>query len=391
MRNGVLILDQQKCVMKKLIFFFLLYSSVLYAQDISGTYKHYEGLIGKKAEIIVDLHIADTVVSGHYYYSNTGKEIRLSGSIHRNNLSLKELDDTVITGFFKGTASADLANIEGTWSDAVKSKNLPFRLTAFLPEGSVNIKSLTETLTYVWKTNSTGQSLGCSAKYTYCYLPEGSANPVTRAINEALLNIELEGDETPLMMKGLAAESMEDEFDSFTESYQETFPDSVAVDNKKYMDESPYTYNWQYQQVYDVIYNEHFLLTVKVSGYSYTGGAHGNTVYSYLVFDLKTGEVLSLESLFNKASKKELAAIAEKQLRINRNIDDNSSLEENGMFIRKLDLKDEFYIDHGGIGFTYNPYEIAPYAEGPINVYLRWEQIKSLINADGPIAWAIYQ
>lgn len=371
--------------------FFMLYSSMLAAQDISGTYRRYEGLIGKKAEIIADLHIADTIVSGHYYYSNTGKEIRLSGSMLRFSLLLKEFDDTVITGFFKGTASADFAHIDGTWSDAEKSKALPFTLTAFMPEGSVNVKSLTTTLSYVWQSNSAGKSMGCSAKYTYCYLPEGAANPVVKAINEALLNIELEGDETPLMMKGLAAESMEDEFDSFTESYQEAFPDSVAAENKEYMDESPHIYNWQYEQVYDVIYNEHSLLTVKVSGYSYTGGAHGNSVYSYLVFDLKTGETLPLESLFSKSSKKELAAIAEKQLRINRNIDDNASLKESGLFISKLDLKDEFYIDHGGIGFTYNSYEIAPYSEGPINVYLKWEQLKSLINPDGPVAWALYQ
>ncbi|MBX7107991.1 MAG: DUF3298 and DUF4163 domain-containing protein [Chitinophagales bacterium] len=377
--------------MKKLLIIFLLYSSVIQAQEINGTYRRYEGIIGKKAGVVVDLHFADTVVTGHYYYSSAGKELLLNGSLKRGVLVLKESEANAVTGLFNGTVAADFTQIDGTWTDAARSKTLPFTLASFLPEGSVNVKSLTKTFKYIWRSNSKGQTLGCKGTYTYCYLPESSVNPVARAINESLLSFELEGDETPAEVRDLAEESMEDEFDSFSESYEEAFPDSVAAENRQFMDESPYIYNWEYQQAYDVVYNEHYLMSVRVTGYTYTGGAHGNTVYSYMVLDLKTGETLTLDDLFLKSSKRELAAIAEKQLRINRNIDESASLKDNGLLINKLDLNEAFYIDHGGIGFTYSPYEIAPYADGPINIYLQWEQVKSLINPDGPIAWAISQ
>lgn len=376
--------------MKQLfILFFICKCSLLQAQNVDGYYMRYEGTIGKKNAITVDLFFADTMVKGHYYYNGSSTEFLIHGSMKNLQLTLKELDDTTVTGFFSGKVAADFSTVEGTWSDVSKSKKLPFKLDMLITEGSVKVNSIKETLTYIWQETTGGDPVGCTAAYTYCYLPEMLQHPAVKTINEALLDIDLEGDENPLKLKSLAEGSMADEFDSYIESYQETFPDSIAAENKMYIDKSPYIYQWNYERTYEVTNNEHALLCVKISGLSYEGGVQGNNTLHYQVFNLQTGELISLEELFNKSANKELTAIAEKQLRANRKIDENGFLTESGFFVKRLELKDEFFISHSGIGFTYNPSEIAPKIFGPVTIFLKWDQVKSLINPQGPLGWVL--
>lgn len=95
---------------------------------------------------------------------------------------------------------------------------------------------------------------------------------------------------------------MKDEFDNYIDSYRETFQDAVTAESKLLMDESPYSFNWDYQEKYKVIYNEHHLLCVEEFGYFYSGGAHGNYGFSYRVYNLMTGEQLQLEDIFPPAN-----------------------------------------------------------------------------------------
>ncbi|MEP7129390.1 MAG: DUF3298 domain-containing protein, partial [Chitinophagales bacterium] len=376
--------------MKQLfILFFICKCSLLQAQHVDGYYMRYEGSIGKKNAITADLFFADTIVIGHYYYSGSSTEFFIHGAMKNFQLTLKEHDDTTVTGYLSGKVATDFSTIDGTWSDISKSKKLPFKLNLLIAEGSAKVNSIKETLTYIWQETTGGDPVGCTATYTYCYLPEMLQNPAFKTINEELLDIDLEGDENSLKLKSLAEGSMADEFDSYIESYQETFPDSIAAKNKMYIDKSPYIYKWNYERTYEVTNNEHAILCVKISGHSYEGGVQGNSTLHYQVFNLQTGELISLEEIFNKATVKELTAIAEKQLRENRKINENISLTESGFFVKRLELKEEFFINHSGIGFTYNPDEIAPATRGPVTIFIKWEQVKSLINPGGPLGWVL--
>ncbi|MEO6166740.1 MAG: DUF3298 domain-containing protein [Chitinophagales bacterium] len=359
------------------------------AQEVAGIYKRFEGAIDNRLGITVDLFITDTTVTGHYYYNTVGKELFLKGSLKNQQLHLKEFVDSTATGNFSGKMATDFSTIDGTWSDASRSKKLAFSLHSFLPEGSAEVRSLEKSFKYQWRKNAKGESLGCSAAYTYCYVLNMKDALVEKKINEALLNTDARGNETAAQLKALTIESMEDEFDTYSDSYEETFTDSVAEEDEEYMDESPQTYNWDYQEAYSVIYNEQSILSVKEFDYSYSGGAHGNYSFSYQVYNLQTGDVLQLNDLFYSNKSKELTAIAEQQLRKDRGIGANSSLSDSGLLIDKLELKEDFFIDHGGIGFTYNPYEIASYADGPITIYLKWEQVRALIKPVGPVSWVL--
>src|SRR5262249_54006075 len=163
---------------------------------------------------------------------NSGEEIDLSGSRKAETLSLKEMVDTLVTGHFEGRISADLSVIEGTWSNASKSKSYPFRLQSFLPPGSAEVSSLRKHFSYEWRKNKSGESLGCEADYTYCYIMNMNEKVAEVKINESLLDATPAGNYTEDDLKHMVASAMEDEFDTYVESYQEAFPDSIAEENR---------------------------------------------------------------------------------------------------------------------------------------------------------------
>jgi hypothetical protein len=210
-------------------------------------------------------------------------------------------------------------------------------------------------------------------------------NPsIQKKINELLLDIEWK--ESIPDMKRIVKQAMEDHFDSFVESYEEVYSDEAAADDLKYMDESPAMYSWDEVVKVTVLLNESNLLCIQQEMYQYTGGAHGNYGYGFSTFDLNTGEQLSMDNLFKPDFRPELTALAEQQLRKKYNLTPAASLGEAGFFVESLELNDNFYINHGGIGFVYNPYEIASYADGAIDIFLSWEEVQALINTRGPLA-----
>jgi hypothetical protein len=376
-------------MVRLLMVLFVCFPALSHGEEFAGFYKRFEGKIGKNSVVTADLFFTDSIVSGHYYYQSVGKEILISGTLKGGRLKLKEYSDTVITGYFDGSISDDFSLAKGTWSNPARSKSLAFEFHSFLPAGSVALNSLQKQFAYEWMKNTAGESIGCVAEYTYCYLVDYQDKSVEKRINESLLSTQLMGNETPEQLKTRAANAMRDEFDNYIDSYQETFPDTVTAESKLLMDESPYSFNWDYQEKYKVIYNEHHLLCVEEFGYFYSGGAHGNYGFSYRVYHLITGEQLQLQDLFSANKMDELTAIAEMQLRADRGIPDAAALSSGGLFIDKLELKEDFFVNRGGIGFTYNPYEIASYADGPVTIYLKWEQVKSLIKPVGPVSWVL--
>jgi len=51
------------------------------------------------------------------------------------------------------------------------------------------------------------------------------------------------------------------------------------------------------------------------------------------------------------------------------------NLLEAGFFSDHIELSNEIYITTNGLGFVYQPYEIAPYSFGSIEVFLEKEKI----------------
>lgn len=114
------------------------------------------------------------------------------------------------------------------------------------------------------------------------------------------------------------------------------------------------------------IYQSPELISLELSQYLYTGGAHGNGSTTFLNMDPKDGRTLNLEDLFSDFN--EFKNFAEKKFREKNKIAQTESINSTGFWFDD----DEFYLPET-VGFTldnlvfiYNNYEITSYADSPV-------------------------
>ena len=117
------------------------------------------------------------------------------------------------------------------------------------------------------------------------------------------------------------------------------------------------------------------LASVALSQYTYIGGAHGNGSLDYVNFDIETGEIITNNQLIK--DKDGLAVLAEKQLRKDYKLTETENLNsaifwfENDTFY----LSDKIGFDNGKMTIHYNQYEIASYADGPIDIEMSLDEV----------------
>ncbi|MBQ0735821.1 RsiV family protein [Aquimarina celericrescens] len=124
------------------------------------------------------------------------------------------------------------------------------------------------------------------------------------------------------------------------------------------------------------------LISLALDSYIFTGGAHGYGSLSFLNIDTKTGKRIANKDLFKNYT--EFENYAERVFRSTYEILENESINSTGFFFEN----DTFTLPEN-IGFTdtevilyYNPYEISSYAEGPVEIKIKKEDVASYFAFD---------
>ena len=151
----------------------------------------------------------------------------------------------------------------------------------------------------------------------------------------------------------------------------------------------------EYQKVYEEIYENNpleptdtFHFETNITGkilfcdsnvlsyqrelYTYAGGAHGMTTKTNYVLDVKTGRILTEEDIFGKGFERKIA----KQLIEKANIlRAEGQLPAEDEFYNNWNIvpNDNFALTDSSVIYTFNPYEIAPYCYGIIDIELKIE------------------
>jgi|APEBP8051072266_1049373.scaffolds.fasta_scaffold10034_2 hypothetical protein len=131
------------------------------------------------------------------------------------------------------------------------------------------------------------------------------------------------------------------------------------------------------------------IVSIVKTEWEYAGGAHGNGVTIYYNVDESTHKVLTLDDLLIPGGKEKLNAIADKIFRHDYEIGEDEPLDEAGFWFvnNKFALNENFLIDNGALQFTFNSYEIAPYAAGAPEVRIKFSDFKDIIRKDGPLKY----
>ena len=145
--------------------------------------------------------------------------------------------------------------------------------------------------------------------------------------------------------------------------------------------------NYEEKVVGSILYNADGLLSYQVTTDSFTGGAHGNKTIDNGVFNLNTLKQVGLSDVFNENFLSDLHATLRNKLMQQNNCTSMEELAEKGQFTspNEIEATENFYVNEEGITWTYDPYEIAPYSVGVVQISLTWDEVSPFLATDSPV------
>ncbi|MDR2394124.1 MAG: RsiV family protein [Treponema sp.] len=147
------------------------------------------------------------------------------------------------------------------------------------------------------------------------------------------------------------------------------------------------TLNWEYTETLEAQSPRSDLMILSRNREYYQGGAHGMREKRYFVIvqDAERVQGLVLEDLIQADAWSRLEALIAQALRTQANLKEDEPLSQGGFFEDEVAVPDNFFLTAEGLGFHWDPYEIAPYVMGSIEVLLPYEQIEDILKAPRPL------
>ena len=344
-------------------------------------YKRLEGKINDTLNIQMNLTRMDSVLDGNYYYDNIGEPIyfqyysymRDDGSIHiEEEGGYDEEYNTIITGIFDGKFTSP-GEIEGSWISPDSSETYSFTLKEAYPAGSAkfDIKHLDKNYG-----ESDYSDYAASSELSYPMMIDFPDKNVQQKINSFIINFYVNGS----MQGDNGYSDINDRMESFIEDYRT----EIEADSEFFKDYKPV---YEDNQFTSIAFNSDNILSLEISEYIYTGGAHGNSSFSLYSFNLENGEQITLNDIFMGNYKAVLNKVGEKIFREHYQTDSTQSLYDQGFFgfENGFALNDNFDLYKGGIKFQFNPYEAGAYVLGAPEVFIPWSEIMDIIRDESPL------
>ncbi|MHB9293569.1 hypothetical protein Holit_02695 [Hollandina sp. SP2] len=155
----------------------------------------------------------------------------------------------------------------------------------------------------------------------------------------------------------------------------------------EYGEQFPASLNWEYTETWEASSPGSQVSVISRNLEYYLGGAHGMREKRYLVISQDTHRVqrLTLADIIEPASWPLVEALIAQALRIEANLEPDAPLSQGGFFEDTVEVPENFFLTPQGLGFHWDPYEIAPYVMGSIEVLLPYEQIQDMLKPGTPI------
>lgn len=171
------------------------------------------------------------------------------------------------------------------------------------------------------------------------------------------------------------------------ENKPESINDALSVFVQDYKDyqaeiDVEFPQSWEQEVHTEVLMNKNGVLTLLLSLYAYTGGAHGNYYGAYYNFDLANGDTITLTDVVKPSFELEAKELVANYIRERFDLNEEQPLSEI-LFADTIVMNSNFGIGQDKINFLYNPYEVAPYAVGDICVPIPYSSVKKHLNTKG--------
>ena len=162
-------------------------------------------------------------------------------------------------------------------------------------------------------------------------------------------------------LDSIPARTLEESIDRFNKTYNNfktEFPESPMV--------------WEAQIDGEITYQSDAIISLAITNYQNTGGAHGNLVVSFLNFDVLTGNIIPNEKLFSDFSS--FKKLAEDYFH-----EEITGKEEDFFEPNNFTLPENIGYDDEGLILFYNTYEIAPYSSGITEIHIPYTKVENFL------------
>lgn len=135
---------------------------------------------------------------------------------------------------------------------------------------------------------------------------------------------------------------------------------------------------------YEVTLNTKEFLSLYITYYSFTGGAHGMTFVEVYNINLRTGEFIELRDMFS--------GNVDYKSPVNKEIQRLMSEEPERYFsdcllTAAISEEQSYYLTNEGIVVHFGLYELAPYSSGMSEFLITYDKIKTLIDKEYSFLW----
>lgn len=150
-------------------------------------------------------------------------------------------------------------------------------------------------------------------------------------------------------------------FVEYEKVYEEIYDHAeCTIDNAQICNFETHVKGW-------VLYYDSNILSYQRELYTYAGGAHGMNTKTNYVFDIKTGKRLTEEDIFGQGFERKIGKLLDEKA---------NTLRSKSILPTEDEFYNDWYIEPNGnfaltdssIIYTFNPYEIAPYCFGIIDI-----------------------
>ena len=209
-----------------------------------------------------------------------------------------------------------------------------------------------------------GIDAGCQVACSYEYITGGISREIMDKINGAIID-------RHILFEDFSGST---DVEAACKTWVEEVKNSYSVEGEDIDEEDAWMYNFEFNRSgsFTGACKSRHLQTYTGTDYDYTGGAHGFTGIGHDVFNMTTGEIVTEEDLFVEDYYGQVAELLAASLEIYlAEID-----EDPEMMFSLPEPNGNFAVSEEGITWTYNPYEIAPYSMGIIDLPVSWDELK---------------
>jgi hypothetical protein len=215
--------------------------------------------------------------------------------------------------------------------------------------------------------------------FSVLLFPEQPEESPDMNFNLSILDTEKTGKKASFFNELLYEGDTPDKYkDNLAETYQRTYQHLEA--SSEAPEEPPASFNWEYKETMKVWNPGGGGLVITRDKEYYLGGAHGMNTRQYYVIDAEAPRLLGVGDFFRDPQDPELLRLIQEALRSYCGLAEGTPLSEGIFYDDELEeLSGNFFISEKGLGLHWDPYEIAPYSAGQVEISLPWETIRPLL------------